>query len=54
MHENRHFLSYRKRRHDAENNVHICALRHSGGVAAKWLVTQGNRLGKMSSSKLQE
>ena len=25
MHENRHFLSYRKRRHDAENHVHICA-----------------------------
>ena len=30
MHENRHFLSYGKRRHDAENHVHICALRHSG------------------------
>ena len=30
MHENRHFLSYRKRRHEAENRVHICALRHSG------------------------
>ena len=30
MHENRYFLSYRKRRHDAENHVHICALRHSG------------------------
>ena len=29
MHEKRHFLSYRKRRHDAENHVHICALRHS-------------------------
>ena len=27
MHENRHFLSYRKRRHDAENHVHLCALR---------------------------
>ena len=27
MHENRHFLSDRKRRHDAENHVHICALR---------------------------
>ena len=25
MHENRHFLSYRKRRYDAENHVHICA-----------------------------
>ena len=23
MHENRHFLSYRKRRHDAKNHVHI-------------------------------
>ena len=30
MHENRHFRSYRKRRHDAENHVHICALRRSG------------------------
>ena len=30
MHDNRHFLSYRKRRHDAENHVLICALRHSG------------------------
>ena len=30
MHENRHFLLYQKRRHDAENHVHICALRHSG------------------------
>ena len=30
MHENRHFLSYRKRRHDAENHVHLYALRHSG------------------------
>ena len=27
MHENRHFLLYRKRHHDAENHVHICALR---------------------------
>ena len=25
MHENRYFLSYRKRRHDAEIHVHICA-----------------------------
>ena len=30
MHENRYFLSYRKRRYDAENHVHISALRHSG------------------------
>ena len=28
MHENRHFLLYRKRRQYAENHVHICALRH--------------------------
>ena len=39
MHENRHFLSYRKRRHDAENHVHICALP----------VTLGSRC-KMASS----
>ena len=26
--KNRHFLSYRKHRHDTENHVHICALRH--------------------------
>ena len=37
--ENRHFLSYRKRRHDAENHVHICALP----------VTLGSRC-KMASS----
>ena len=48
MHENRHFLSYRKRRHDAENHVYICAPRHLG-VAAKWLQQpQGYRLGKNS------
>ena len=29
MHKNGHFLSYRKHRHDAENHVHVCALRHS-------------------------
>ena len=42
MHENRHFLSYRKRRHDTENHVHICALRHSGEslqMASKHSVT---------------
>ena len=38
MHENRYFLSYRKRRHDAENHVHICAY-----------VTLGSRC-KMASS----
>ena len=26
MHENRHFLSYRKRRHDAENHAHYVTL----------------------------
>ena len=30
MHEKRHFLSYRKCRHDDENHVTICLLRHSG------------------------
>ena len=39
MHENRHFLSYRKRRHDAENHVHICALRRSGESALLALVS---------------
>ena len=29
MHENGHFLLYQKRRHDAENHVYICALRHT-------------------------
>ena len=38
MHENRHFLSYRKRRHDAENHVLMCAY-----------VTLGTR-SKMASS----
>ena len=39
MHKNRHFLSYRKRRHDAENHVHICALRRSGESALLALVS---------------
>ena len=30
MHENRHFLSYRKRHCDAENHMYICTLHHSG------------------------
>ena len=38
--DDRHFLLYWKHRHDAENHVSICALRH-WGVAAKW--PQGNR-----------
>ena len=47
MHENRHFfLLYRKRRHDAENHVHICALRHSGESLQNGQQPQGNRLGK--------
>ena len=40
MHENRHFLSYRKRRHDAENHVHMRTT-SLWGVAAKWLVATG-------------
>ena len=46
MHENRHFLSYQKRRHDAENHVHTCALRHSGESLQNGQQPQGNRLGK--------
>ena len=39
MHEKRHFLSYRERRHDAENHLHILsALRHSGESLQKWPV----------------
>ena len=53
MHENRHFLLYRKHRHDAENHVHICALRHSGESLQNGQQPQGNRLGKNSSSNLQ-
>ena len=34
MHENRHFLSYQKRRHDAENHVHMRTT-SLWGVAAK-------------------
>ena len=46
MHENRHFLSDRKRSHDAENHVHICALRHSGESLQNGQQPQGNRFGK--------
>ena len=53
MHENRHFLSYRKRRHDAENHVHICALLHSGESQQNGWSPQGNRRGENSSSNLQ-
>ena len=49
----RHFLSYRKRRHDAENHVHICALRHSGESLQNGQQPQGNRLGKNPSSNHQ-
>ena len=48
MHENRHFLSYRKRRHDAENHGHICALRHSGESLQNGQQPQGNRREKIS------
>ena len=47
MHENRHFLSYRKRRHDAENHVHPCALRHSGESLQNGQQPQGNQLEKI-------
>ena len=30
MHENRYFLSYRKRHPDTENHVHVGTLLHSG------------------------
>ena len=53
MHENRHFPSYRKRRHYAENHVHICARRHSGESLQNGQQPQGNRLGKNSISNLQ-
>ena len=53
MHENGHFLSYRKRRHDAENHVHICVLHHSEESLQNGQQPQGNRLGKNSSSNLQ-
>ena len=46
MYENRHFLSYRKRRHDAENYVRICPLRHSGESLQNGQQPQGNRLEK--------
>ena len=46
MHKNRHFLSYRKRRRDAENHVHICALFHSGESLQNGQQPQGNRPGK--------
>ena len=46
MHENRHFLSYRKRHRDAENHVHIYALRHFGESLQNGQQPQGNRLGK--------
>ena len=36
----------RKRRHDAENHVHICALHHSGESLQNGQQPQGNRLGK--------
>ena len=49
MHENRHFLSYRKRRHDSENHVYICALRRvtlasSCKMASSHRVTDGGKI----------
>ena len=53
MHKNRHFLVYRKCRHDVENHVHMCALRHSGESLQNGQQPQGNRLGKNPSSNHQ-
>ena len=39
MHEKRHFLSYRKRRFDAEKSCARMRNMSIRGVAAKWLVT---------------
>ena len=54
MHENRHFLSYRKRRHDAENHVHICALCHSGASLQNGQQAQGNRPGKKNPVRISK
>ena len=53
MHENRHFLSYRKHNHDTENHVHICTLHHSGESLQNGQQPQGNPLGNNSSLNLQ-
>ena len=39
MHENRHFLSYRKRRHDAENHAHYVTLGSCCKMASSHRVT---------------
>ena len=39
MHENRHFLSYRKRCHDAENHVHYVTLGSCCKMACNHRVT---------------
>ena len=39
MHENRHFLSYRKRRHDTENYVHYVTLGSRCKMASSHRVT---------------
>ena len=39
MHENRHFLSYRKRRHDAENHAHYVTLGSRCKMASNHRVT---------------
>ena len=58
MHEKRYFLSYRKRRRDAKNHVHICELRHSGESLQNGLqgCPHGNRIDFFSpgNSNLQE
>ena len=54
MHKNRHFLSYRKRRHDAENHVHICVLPHSGESLQNGQQPQDNRLGKKNPVRISK
>ena len=39
MHENRHFLSYRKRRHDTENHAHYVTLGSRCKMASSHRVT---------------
>ena len=44
MHENRHFLSCRKRRHDAENHVHYVTLGSRCKTASSHRVTDFEKI----------
>ena len=44
MHENRHFLSYRKRRHDAKNHAHYVTLGSRCKMASSHRVTDGGKI----------